>query len=205
MCPLQVAQESASVSLCWLPLGAGDMIVRYSGRWFEVMAATRAHRSRLDLFHSALVVRLPGQRFVIEMAPSWGNKQPERGVVAEGPVGHPLLGRSLFFRYEVRRWRDGVIPDLAAAVESPRRLSSEEEQAQRLLDLVPAFPTMTWGRDELDTGDMWNSNSLVSWLLARSGHRTDRIELPINGRAPGWTAGLVASGQGDDAERGVSM
>jgi hypothetical protein len=33
------------------------------------------------------------------------------------------LGRFRFFRYEIRSWRDGIIPDLAEAVESPLRLS----------------------------------------------------------------------------------
>lgn len=42
-------------------------------------------------------------------------------------------------------------------------------------------------------GDMWNSNSLVSWLLARSGHDTDAIGPPPNGRAPGWSAGLIVA------------
>ncbi len=74
---------------------------------------------------------------------------------------------------------------------SPRRVSANRAQAKHLLDLVSAFPTMTWGRDELQTGDMWNSNSLIAWLLARSGHDTANIDLPAEGRAPGWAAGLV--------------
>jgi hypothetical protein len=41
------------------------------------------------------------------------------------------------------------------------------------------------------TGDMWNSNSLISWLLARSGHHLDAVAPPAHGRAPGWAAGLV--------------
>jgi len=49
---------------------------------------------------------------------------------------------------------------------------------------------LTWGRDELGAGDMWNSNSLVSWALARTGHDMNVIRPPINGRAPGWKAGL---------------
>jgi hypothetical protein len=40
---------------------------------------------------------------------------------------------------------------------------------------------------------MWNSNSLISWLLARSGHDTDTVGPPLHGRAPGWSAGLVAA------------
>lgn len=49
------------------------------------------------------------------------------------------------------------------------------------------FPCATWGRDDLGTGDMWNSNSLVSWLLARSRHEVSGLEPPDDGRAPGWS------------------
>jgi hypothetical protein len=38
---------------------------------------------------------------------------------------------------------------------------------------------------------MWNSNSLTSWLLARSDHDMTQIHPPAHGRAPGWRAGLV--------------
>jgi hypothetical protein len=50
-----------------------------------------------------------------------------------------------------------------------------------------------WGRDELGTGEMWNSNSVIAWLLARSGLPTDAIRPPAGGRAPGWEAGLVTA------------
>jgi hypothetical protein len=40
---------------------------------------------------------------------------------------------------------------------------------------------------------MWNSNSLVSWLLARSGLDVGAVELPAGGRAPGWRAGIVVA------------
>jgi hypothetical protein len=133
---------------------------------------------------------------VIEMAPVWGHKQADRGAVSHGPVGLPWLGRSRFFRYEVRRWRNGSIPDLSEAVASPRRLSADVVRAQLLLDLVPAFPTVTWGRDELRTGAMWNSNSLVAWLLARSGHETATIEPPLMAVRPdGWRASLSQRGR----------
>jgi hypothetical protein len=62
-----------------------------------------------------------------------------------------------------------------------------------VLDLVPQVPTPVWGRDELRTGDMWNSNSLIAWLLTLSGIDTGPIRPPERGRAPGWEAGLVAS------------
>jgi hypothetical protein len=199
--------DRASVDLYWLPLGAGDAsrCVRWNGRIYEALAARHEHREARDLYHSALEVNLGRDRFVIEMAPVWGTMHVDRGVVSEGSVGLPGLGHSRFFRYEVRRWRNGTIPDVSEAVASPQRLSSDVVRAQRVLDLVPGFPTVTWGRDELRTGDMWNSNSLIAWLLARSGHETDFVDLPVRGRAPGWVAGLViAARQTDELRGGVS-
>ena len=187
--------EPASVELFWLPLGAGDAsrLVRWTGIVFEAIIARREHRPRCDLYHSALEVHLDGARHVIEMTPVWGNKGVGRGVMREGPVGLRQLGRSRLFRYEVHRWADGVIPDVAEAVDSPDRLSADRDRAQRLLDLVHTFPTATWGRDELEAGEMWNSNSLTSWLLATSGHDLSTIQPPPNGRAPGWAAGRAVA------------
>ena len=185
-------RNPASVDLYWLPLGAGGVAtVRWSGLLYEAIAARRDHREPCDLYHSALRIHLGGDRFVIEMAPVWGNREPDRGVVGEGSVGLPWLGHSRYFRYEIRRWRNGTIPDIDEAVASPQRLTTDPAAAQRVLDLVPAFPTVTWGRDELGTGEMWNSNSLIAWLLARSDHLLDLVHLPPHGRAPGWSAGLI--------------
>ncbi len=178
------------VDLYWLPLGAGGHSVRLNGLVFEAVAARLQHRGRADLYHSALEVQVPEGRFVIEQAPAWGTSG-ERGVVAEGPVGIRAAGRFRLFRYEVRRWRDGVIPDLAGAVESPQLLSDDTDGARRLLELVPTMPTPVWGRDELHTGEMWNSNSFISWLITRSGLEVDAVRLPQGGRAPGWYAGIA--------------
>jgi len=52
-------------------------------------------------------------------------------------------------------------------------------------------PTPVWGRDELHAGDMWNSNSFIAWLIARSGLDATTIRPPAGGRAPGWDAGLI--------------
>ena len=142
---------------------------------------------------SALEVRVPEERFTIESAPIPDFNGAARGVVAEGPVGTRAAGRLRIFRYEIRCWRDGVIPDLSESVESPRRLSDDPTVARRVLELVPSVPTPVWGRDELGAGEMWNSNSLTSWLIARAGINTGRIVPPKGGRAPGWKAGLVVA------------
>ena len=157
--------------------------------------AWRERRARCDLYHSALEIRVPESRFVVEQAPVWPGDERDHGVVAEGAVGARAAGRFPLFRYEIRCWRDGVIPDVDEAVDSPQRLTEDTEQARRLLALVPLVPAPVWGRDEFGTGEMWNSNSVISWLIARSGLGADNVRFPVGGRAPGWRAGLVAAGR----------
>jgi hypothetical protein len=183
----------SAIDLYWLPLGAGGHSVRVNGRVYEALVALVERRATLDLYHSALEVSVPEGRFVIEMTPVAGDNGARRGVVAEGAVGSRRVGRLRLFRYEIRRWPGGAIPDVREAVASPRRLSDDPEVARRLLDLVPCVPTPVWGRDELGTGEMWNSNSLTSWLIARSGLDTATVRPPQGGRAPGWHAGLVVA------------
>jgi hypothetical protein len=184
---------TAAVDLYWLPLGAGGHSVAFNGRVYEAIAARAAKRPERDLYHSALEVRVAQWRYTIEMTPVPDGLGARRGVVAEGPVGARWAGRLRIFRYEIRRWLDGEIPDVASALASPVHLTCERERAQRLLDLVPGVPTAVWGRDDLETGDMWNSNSVVSWLLASAGFDMDAIAPPAGGRAPGWDAGLVVA------------
>jgi hypothetical protein len=186
--------RSAAVDLYWIPLGAGQHVVRLSGKLFEAISARLQRRRSCDLYHSALVVVVPEGRFVIEQAPIPDARGDRRGVVVEGAVGTKLAGRFRHFRYEVRRWRDGVIPDLAAAVSSPVRVTDDLARSSRILDLVPSLPPLVWGRDERRTGEMWNSNSVISWLLTRASLDADRIPLPPRGRAPGWHAGVVIAG-----------
>ncbi|MBI4260715.1 MAG: hypothetical protein HY658_09135 [Actinobacteria bacterium] len=173
------------MDLYWLPLGAGGWFVRLNGLVYEAILARVQRRRPGDLYHSALEVRLPEGRYVIEDAwPIPDAHGASRGVVVEGPVGSRVLGRFRSLRYEVRRWRDGRIPDVAHAVASPQHLSDDPDRARRVLDLAASVPALVWGRDELMTGDMWNSNSVVSWLLARAGLPAERIRPPRGGRAP---------------------
>jgi hypothetical protein len=185
------AESEPGVDLYWLPLGAGGHSVRLNGRIFEALAARLERRAPCDLYHSALEVRVPEGRFVIEQAPVRDGNGRERGVVAEGAVGSRRAGLFRIFRYEVRRWCGGIIPDVSEAVESPQRLTDDPDLAQRVLDLTPHVPTAVWGRDELAAGEMWNSNSIIAWLIARSGLDAESIRTPVGGRAPGWNAGLV--------------
>jgi hypothetical protein len=185
----------AHVDLYWLPLGAGGHSVRHNGRAYERLRAAIERRDPLDLFHAGLEVDVPEGRYVIEMTPAWSGNPALRGVLAEGPVGSRHLRRFRLFRYEVRRWRGGTIPDVAEAVDSPRRLTDDVLVARRVLELVPSVPTHVWGRDEIGAHDMWNSNSLVAWLLSQSGIDAEGVHPPAGGRAPGWHAGLVAARQ----------
>jgi hypothetical protein len=52
----------------------------------------------------------------------------------------------------------------------------------------------------LEAGEMRNSNSVISWLIARSEIDLESIQPPAGGRAPGWRAGLVVA-RGQELER----
>lgn len=189
----------ARVDLYWIPLGAGGMgFVRTNGRIYEAVTARLERRPPLDLFHTALEVQLPEGRFTIENAwPSPDADINARGVLVEGPVFSRRVARFRSLRYEVRCWQDGTIPDASEAVSSPELLSAHPMTARRLLELVAVVPPMVWGRDEAGTGEMWNSNSVVSWLITRCGLPVDSIRPPLGGRAPGWRAGVVVAGSSD--------
>lgn len=186
--------DRSGVDLYWIPLGAGGAgFIRFNGLVYEAIKARLEGRRPLDLYHAALEVHVPESRYVLEMTPIPADDPKPRGVVFEGPVGSHWLAGLRVFRYEVRRWRSGVIPDVGEAVASPQRLSHDPEHALRLLDLVDAVPPLVWGRDRLGVGDMWSSNSVISWLLARSGLPVERIRPPKGGRAPGWMAGVIVA------------
>lgn len=188
-----------TVELLWIPLGAGQHVVRISGRVFEALAALIQHRPACDLYHAALIVAVPDGRYVIEMTPVPDQHGEKRGVVAGGAVGSRWLGKLRIFRYEIRRWHNGVIPDAHHAA-ATTTLQLDVADAQRILDLVPSVPTPVWGRDQFDAGEMWNSNSVTSWILQRCGVDTTRLAPPNGGRAPGWDAGIVVSARSANKE-----
>jgi len=179
--------------LFWIPLGAGTPVVRWSGWLFEAVTAWWQRRPRRRLFHAALVVVVDDVRYTVEQAPVPDDHGDRRGVVASGPVGMRWLGRWRVFRYEVRRWPGGAIPDLGAAVGGPIRVTDEPTAARRILEVLAEVPTPVWGRDEQHAGEMWNSNSVIAWTLTRAGMDLDRIACVAGGRAPGWQAGLVVA------------
>jgi len=192
------------VYLYWIPLGAGGSgFVRFNGRVYEGLTARMQRRPPLDLYHTALQVEVPEGRFVVEtMWPRPDRDGDARGVAVDGPVFASWLGFTRIFRYEVRSWRDGVLPDAGEAVGGPRLLSSDVEISRALLDEVGSVPRRVWGRDQAGVGDMWNSNSVISWLLTRSGVDMESVRPPDGGRAPGWQAGVEVA-QRPDIRSGV--
>lgn len=188
--------RTTGIDLYWLPLGAGGHSVRWNGRIFEGVRALIERRSALALYHSALIVTIPPDEYVVEMTPAWGGPDVDRGVALEGPVGLRAAGFSSFFRYEVHCWKNGSIADLEYAADSPRRLAKDTETCRRVLEVAATVPALVWGRDELRTGEMWNSNSVISWVLMRCGIDAASIAPPIGGAAPGWNAGVVAAENG---------
>lgn len=166
--------------------------MRLNGRIYEAIKAILGRRRPCALYHTALKVHVPGGDFVVEtMWPSPDADTASRGVVLEGAVGSRRLARLRTFRYEVRRWRNGILPDADEAVGGPQRVSDNIDQATRLLESADTVPALIWGRDQLDTSDMWNSNSVISWLLVRSGVPIGTVPPPEGGRAPGWDAGIA--------------
>jgi hypothetical protein len=189
---------NGGVDLFWVPLGLGPhgAPVRWAGRLYEAVAAARERRPRRHLFHTALEARTGGETWRIEIAVP--EHRDDDGVVAHGPVGADFLARSRWFRYEVRCRTGSSIPRVPPMV-GPVSVSTRAAAAGRILELVPEFPLRTWGRDELGAGEMWNSNSFVSWLLVRAGLWTDEIRPPVGGRAPGWEAGVRVAGRAGHA------
>lgn len=188
------------VYLYWIPLGAGGSgFVQLNGRIYEAITARRERRPSLELHHTALVVSLPEGRYVVEtMWPSPDMDGARRGVVVEGPVFSRHLSFTRVFRYEVRCWRDGDLPDAGEAVGGARLVSGDPYTGRLLLSLTPSVPAFTWGRQVPETGEMWNSNSVISWLLTRSGVDMIRIEPPSGGRAPGWDTGVRVARAGQE-------
>jgi hypothetical protein len=185
-----------TLHLFWIPLGAGASVVRSSGRLYERAVATLDRRRPCALYHSALVAHVDGAVTTIEMTPipnPTGDPGGDRGVVAEGAVGDRRLGRWRIFRYEVRRWAGGVIPDLDSAVASPVVVTADDAVVRQVLTAVAAVPTPVWGRDENRWGEMWNCNSVIAWTLTQAGVIDRAGPPPPGGRAPGWQAGVQAA------------
>ena len=190
-----------AVDLYWIPLGSGAHVVRLSGRALRGPRPPRSGGGPV-----ATSTTRPSRSWCRRAATSsrWlrsPRRGGERGVVAEGAVGSrlarsppdlPLRGPVLARRVDPRRCRCGRQP---GAGDRRRRRGPAACST-----LTRSVPTAVWGRHELARGDMWNSNSVTSWLLTRAGVDIDAVRLPPGGRAPGWDAGIAWHGAaaGDD-------
>ena len=183
-----------AVDLYWIPLGAGGHVVRLNGKVYEVIKALVERRPRYDLHHTALDISVPDGRFVIESAPIRDDRGRERGVVGEGPVGTRWAWSFRLFRYEIRRWREGLIPDATEAVSSPVRVANDITRATGILELVPSVPMLVWGRDELRTGD--NVELQLADLMVASSRGRGNVDAAT---ACGWARPRLARGSGASA------
>lgn len=186
--------DGCCVDLYWMPVGAGtSRFQRASLRAWEAFEAARARRKRVGLFHSALKLTFDETVYTLELTPAFvgGTEAP----LMTGPVGLRGADRFRLFRYQLRRLPVAELPDEQWAVESPARLSDDCELGRRILALAPTVPRHTWGRRVPGTGEMWTSDSVISWLLVQAGLDLSEVAPPAGGRAPGWKAGLALAGQ----------
>jgi hypothetical protein len=179
------------VELYWMPVGAGtSRFQRASLRAWETIEAARARRPRVTLFHAALkLVDDGGSTCTLELMPEFnGGSEPP---IITGAVGMRAAGRFRLFRYQLQRLPVTELPDEQWAVDSPVNLSQDCVVADRILALAPGVPAHVWGRRVAGTGEMWTSDSVISWLLVRAGIDLSSIGPPQGGRAPGWYAGMI--------------
>ena len=185
--------NAAAADLYWIPLGAGGHSVRFNGRVFEAVAAARQHRPRCDLYHAALVV---DSAAIATRSSSRRRRTPTRRAGASSPPAPSGAATSAAGACSATR--------CAAGAADRSRTSARRSAARpghRPIRRSPGgcsissrpSPTPVWGRDELHAGEMWNSNSVIAWLLATAGLPAERLHPPARGRAPGWDAGLVVA------------
>ena len=182
-----------SVELLWLPVGAEtSRFQQASLRLWETIEAARTRRPRMALVHSALRVRTAdGIAYAIELTPAF--QRSPVPPVATGPVGMRILGRFELFRWALQCVPGGVFPDEQWATGEPFVRSTDCSTANAVLALAHEIPRYTWGRRRPGTGEMWTSDSVVSWLLLRAGIELDELGPPAGTRAPGWDAGIAVA------------
>ena len=158
-----------------------------NGKAYEALSAA-FERRRLTSTMPDFEVRLGDGSFVIEVAPSPDaacrpgrrRRRPCWQPLRRCPTALPLRGPLLVGRSD---------PDVDEAVASPCACLMIQRPLIACSSSYPPSRHSVWGRDELQTGDMWNSNSVISWLIARA-HLLVDVALPPHGRAPGWAAGI---------------
>jgi hypothetical protein len=160
---------------------------------WERLRALKAGRSPRELLHVALEVQLDSStKFVIELVPAgFGPARTSTGVVGNGPILSRALGWMRMFQYEIRRWKNGVVEAKDKSTRPPSTYVITRDQALQIIDGASRAPRHPWGQDVLGNGDMWNSNSLVSFVLVSAGMDPAAIEPPASADWPGWDTGVA--------------
>jgi hypothetical protein len=121
--------------------------------------------------------------YVVTTGIAWGREPPAHRWHARGQgFNTPVRGQGGRLGRSRRPPLSGASRAVDEAVASPQLLSDDPLVARRLFDLVGSLPTPVWGRDELGAGEMWNSDSVIAWLLACSGLPADAIHPTAGGR-----------------------
>lgn len=177
------------VRLYWVPVGGTsitDVLDFIANRLID-------NPDGKTIYHSALEIQFPEggecRRFVIELTES-EDDPAEKARVGE-TVEHNIFGP---FNYTIRLFRNGEVEDQVNA-QAPITLSNDCRIASNIAALVAAeeVPDLDYG-EKIGTRsgatDRWTSNSVISWLLQRTGLNPGGIFPPDGGIAPGWDAGL---------------
>ena len=165
--------------------------MRFNGHLCAPRKTCLERRRPCEVRHSALQIQVPEGRFVVAQTPVPRLSVERRGVVAEGAVGASWAGRFRIFRYEIRLWRNGHIPDVAEAVDSPQRLNSDETLCVARARPGVEVPTPVWGRMGCDR-EMWNWKAITASTSTAAGSRlVDTASR--GGPPPGSRAGVTAA------------
>jgi hypothetical protein len=114
--------------------------VRLNGIVYEALSLASIGAARVTSTTRRSTSGLRGGRFVIEMTPVRAGGGTKQDIVALGAVGSRRGSRFPIFRYEIRRWRDGYIPDVAEAVEPTARQERPPTSPSGWLTWRPRFP-----------------------------------------------------------------
>lgn len=177
------------VKLIWVPVVGGasvDDILEFIAKFYI------DNPDGKTLFHSALEIQLPEggecNRYIIELTESVSDKA-ESAKVGE-TVQHNIFGP---FGYTIRLYRNGQEEDHERS--KPRILLTNDcGIASNIVAFVKAqeIPDLDYGKKigtRSGAADRWTSNSVVAWLLQRTGLNPGGIFPPDGGIAPGWDAG----------------
>ena len=180
------AVTAAAVELYWIPLGAGGHCVRFNGRIFEALDAARRAPSALRPLPRG--ARRPARRPALHDRARRRRRTPTRRAAASSAPAPSAAATSAGCACFATRFAAGEAdrsPTWTTRSAGRCRLTTDPGVARRLLDLVAAVPRPVWGRDELDAGEMWNSNSVIAWLVATAGLPADELEPAAAGQGAG--------------------